>query len=90
MPDASKVSMVPVATEASPLLIDRNRSPSGTRHIRWSHGSYVGRKCVSTSYPSGSILAFSRRIIRRTGPGQRCEAWKSSVAWATFFQRVTM
>ena len=38
-----------VTTEAEPSRIAANRSPSGTRHSRWSHGSYAGRKWVSTA-----------------------------------------
>ena len=38
MPVSVKVSMVSVTTEASPWRIAWNRSPSGTRQSRWSHG----------------------------------------------------
>jgi hypothetical protein len=38
IPCSVNVSMVSVTTDARPSLIDRNRSPSGIRHIRWSHG----------------------------------------------------
>ena len=39
MPSRVKRSMRSVTTDASPVLIASKRSPSGTRHIRWSHGS---------------------------------------------------
>ena len=35
---ASKSAIVPVATDAAPVLMAANRSASGTRHSRWSHG----------------------------------------------------
>ena len=44
LPDDSRIpvgvnrSIVPVSTDASPRLIASNRSASGTRHSRWSHG----------------------------------------------------
>ena len=43
-PDSSRrpfsvnVSMRSVTTDARPLPIASKRSPSGTRHMRWSHG----------------------------------------------------
>ena len=64
-----------VTIDASPRLIARNRSPSGTRHRRWSQGLYVGRKWVSTSYPSGSWAAVALRIRRRTRFGRRRLSW---------------
>ena len=38
MPVSVNVSMRSVTTDASPLRIALNRSPSGTRQRRWSHG----------------------------------------------------
>ena len=55
--------------------IAANRSPSGTRHSRWSHGSYAGLKCVSTLYPSGSWLATALRISRFISSGRRRLSW---------------
>ena len=49
MPVSVTVRMRSVTTDAEPLRIAANRSPSGTRHRRWSHGPYVGVKWVSTS-----------------------------------------
>ena len=54
-PDASfspvsvNVSIWSVAIEALPSEIAPNRTPSGTRQTRWSHGLYFGLKWVSTS-----------------------------------------
>ncbi len=59
-PDASRrpvgvnVAIWSVAIDTLPARMDRNRSPSGTRHIRWSHGLYRGVKWVSTSNPAGN------------------------------------
>ena len=39
MPVAVNGSMVSVTTDAWPLRSARNRSPSGTKQSRWSHGS---------------------------------------------------
>ena len=41
MPFGVNVSMVSVTIEAWPLRSARNRSPSGTKQSRWSHGSYA-------------------------------------------------
>ena len=38
MPVSVNVSMWSVTIEARPLLSALKRSPSGTRHMRWSHG----------------------------------------------------
>ena len=56
MPVSVKVSMVSVTIDAVPRRRALKRSPSGTRHSRWSHGSYVGLKCSSTSISGGSCL----------------------------------
>ena len=68
-------SMVPVAIEARPCRMARNRSPSGTRHSRWSHGPYFGLKWVSTSYPDGSCLTVMPRIQPRIIAGFRWLSW---------------
>ena len=47
-PLSVNVSMVSVTTSTLPSRMVRNRSPSGTRHSRWSQGSYVGLKWTST------------------------------------------
>jgi len=39
IPVGVRVSMVSVTTSAVPPRSARNRSPSGTRQSRWSHGS---------------------------------------------------
>ena len=38
-PVGVKVAIRSVTTSAAPSPIARNRSPSGTTHSRWSHGS---------------------------------------------------
>ncbi len=47
-PRSVKVRIRSVTTAARPPRIALNRSPSGTAHSRWSHGSYGGQKCSST------------------------------------------
>ena len=80
-PDASripvevKVSTWSVTTSARPSRMTWNRSPSGTRHSRWSHGSYAGRKCRSTSYPSGSRATTALRISFFISFGCRRLSW---------------
>ena len=74
-PVSVKVSTVSVTIEDVPALSDRNRSPSGTKQSRWSHGLYVGLKCVSTSTCSGSWASVALRIRARSTPGRRRLSW---------------
>lgn len=74
-PDDVNSAIRSVTTDARPDRIAANRSPSGTRHNRWSHGWYFGLKCVSTSYPGGSSFTVSLRIRLRTTCGRRRDSW---------------
>jgi hypothetical protein len=74
-PVSVNVSMWSVTTDARPLRSTRKRSPLGTRHIRWSHGSYLGVKWVSRSKPSGSWRSANLRIRALTTLGRRRLSW---------------
>jgi hypothetical protein len=86
-PFGVKRSMRSVTMDARPLCNALNRSPSGTKHMRWSHGSYVGAKWVSTSYPSGTWASTPLRSNAFMTLGARRDSWNASMAVSTFFQR---
>ncbi len=76
-----------VTTSTEPSRIALNRSPSGTRHRRWSHGSYVGVKCSSTRASSlRKCKAVLRQIFLNVCGRRRLRAY---IAWivSTFFAR---
>ena len=87
IPSSVKVSMSSVTIEASPRWIALNRSPSGTRQTRWSHGSYFGLKWGSVGKPGGSLRATPLRTNAFTHLGRRRLNWKKSWVRSTFFQR---
>ena len=64
MPSAVKVSMVSVTMSALPLRSALNRSPSGTTHSRWSHGSYLGVKCCRSASAPRCLRAPARTSLR--------------------------
>ena len=81
-PFSVNVSICPVTTDAVPSRMARNRSPSGTMHIRWSHGSYGGLKCSSTGIARGQQLDvevpdhLAGRLRASAGRTARAVTWR--------------
>ena len=83
-PPEVNVSICPVTTDALPSRMARNRSPSGTMHIRWAHGWYGGLKCSSTGKSAGSSLTLRSLITLRAAWGQRWQN-RQSTTWRLMF-----
>ena len=81
--------MASVTTSASPRLMDRNRSASGTAHSRWSQGSYDGVKCSATIAGSSSSFSLSRTSNRRARSGKRWQKLNRASMNTMFFVRIT-
>ncbi len=88
-PDDVNREIRSVTTSALPERNARNRSASGTRHSRWSHGSYDGTKCGSTGIDAGSCAATRLRNASDARRGNRRISWKNSVPITTFLPRTT-
>ena len=69
-PFSVNVSIRSVTTDADPSLIALKRSPSGTRHIRWSHGLYGRREVGVDVVPVGKLLleALAEELLHQLGP----------------------
>ena len=88
IPVSVKRSMVSVTTSALPALIASNRSASGTRQTRWSHGLYDGVKWASIC-SCGRCLASSLSSRRRTRSGL-VRVWRYTYSLKRrFFWRVS-